>query len=212
MRDTNVRRDHMVDQQIAARGVRDPRVLEALRKVPREAFVPKALREFAYDDSPLPIAEGQTISQPYIVGLMLEAAELEPGDRLLEGGAGSGYAAAAASRLAQRVYAIERHAALAEQARRTLAEIGYDNVEIRHADGSNGWPEAAPFDAIIVSCGAPDVPKDLLDQLKDGGRMIIPVGPSGLQQLYLLRKHGDALDRQAVLPVRFVPMTGKARE
>ena len=210
MRDTNVKRDHMVDQQIAARGVRDPRVLEALRKVPREAFVPKSLREFAYDDSPLPIAEGQTISQPYIVGLMLEAAGLDPGDRLLEVGAGSGYAAAVASRVAGRVYAIERHAALAEQARSTLAEIGYDNVEIRHADGSNGWPEAAPFDAIIVSCGAPDVPKDLLDQLKDGGRMIIPVGDSERRQhlVKIVRRGEEGFDRENLGEVAFVPLIG----
>ena len=165
MRDTNVRRDHMVDQQIAHRGVRDRRVLDAMRKVPREAFVPKGMREFAYDDSPLPIAEGQTISQPYVVALMLEAAEIGPGDRVLEIGAGSGYAAAVASRLADRVYAIERHAVLAECSRATLAEVGYDNVEIRHGVCIHGGPEAEPVDAIIVACGAPEVPNDLRAQL-----------------------------------------------
>ena len=210
MRDTNVKRDHMVDQQIAQRGVRDAAVLAAMRKVPREAFVPKAMREFAYDDSALPIAEGQTISQPYIVALMLEAAGLATTDRVLEIGAGSGYAAAVASRLAQHVYAIERHAMLAETARRTLAEVGYGNVEIRHGDGSHGWPEAAPFDVILVSCGAPEVPRDLREQLAIGGRLVIPVGDSRRHQrlIKLVRKDERNFDMIDLGEVAFVPLIG----
>jgi protein-L-isoaspartate(D-aspartate) O-methyltransferase len=150
-------RERMVDAQIARRGVRDARVLEAMRRVPREAFVESGFEEFAYEDGALPISEGQTISQPYIVALMIEGAELKPGESVLEVGAGSGYAAAVMSQIADRVYAIERHASLVDAARRRFRKLGYDNIELRAGDGTRGWPEAAPFDAILVSAGGPAV-------------------------------------------------------
>src|SRR5438105_2224349 len=158
-------RNRMVEAQIARRGVRDPAVLQAMRTVPREAFISAGFEEFAYEDSALPIAEGQTISQPYIVAAMLEAAELETGDKVLEVGAGSGYAAAVISRIAAKVFAIERHAALTEAARERCRVLGYDNVELKTGDGSAGWPEQAPFDAIIVSAGGPKIPDALKMQL-----------------------------------------------
>src|SRR5438067_2257048 len=157
-------RNRMVDAQIARRGVRDRYVLEALRRVPREAFVEPGFEEFAYEDAPLPIGEGQTISQPYIVALMIEAAEVKPGDHVLEVGAGSGYAAAVMSQIANRVYTIERHPALAEAARRRFGKLGYDNIELRTGDGSKGWPAAAPFNAILVAAGGPEVPAALKAQ------------------------------------------------
>src|SRR5438874_9220585 len=157
MLDLSRARDRMVDVQIAARGVRSRYVLEAMRRVPREAFVEPGFEEFAYEDGALPIAEGQTISQPYIVALMIEAAELKPGESVLEVGAGSGYAAAVMSQIADRVYAIERHPSLVEAARRRFRKLGYDNIELRAGDGTRGWPEAAPFDAIVVSAGGPSV-------------------------------------------------------
>src|SRR5919109_1987428 len=176
--------DQMVAQQVAARGVSDERVLEAMREVPRSDFVPLEVREFAHEDSALPIAAGQTISQPFVVALMLEALELEPEDRVLEVGSGSGYATAVMSRIVEHVYAIERHEELVELSRDTLRELGYDNVEIRHGDGTLGWPEEAPFDAILVSAGGPAIPDALREQLKVGGRIVIPVGGKGrLQQL-----------------------------
>ncbi|HYG64954.1 MAG TPA: protein-L-isoaspartate(D-aspartate) O-methyltransferase, partial [Thermoanaerobaculia bacterium] len=208
--DFAIRRREMVDQQIARRGVRDPRVLEALATVPREAFVPEHLAEFAYDDTPLPIGEEQTISQPFIVALMAEALELQAGDRVLEIGAGSGYAAAVLSRLAGEVYAIERHASLAKQASRRLEELGYGNVRVHHGDGTLGWPEAAPYDAIVVAAGGPDVPPALVDQLAPGGRLVIPVGSDPrLQKLIRLRRGADGVDRREDLgDVRFVPLVG----
>lgn len=172
MSDHERARERMVKVQIAGRGVRDRGVLEAMRLVPRELFVDRGYEEFAYEDSPLPIGEGQTISQPYIVALMIEAAELKRTDRVLEVGAGSGYAAAVMSRIATGVYAIERHAALGETARRRIEKLGYDNVELRIDDGTRGWPEAAPFDAILVAASGPDVPRALKEQLAAGGRLI----------------------------------------
>ena len=174
MLDLSRRRNRMVDIQIAARGVRDRRVLEAMRRVPREAFVEPGFEEFAYEDGPLPIGEGQTISQPYIVALMIEAAEVKPGDRVLEVGAGSGYAAAVMSQIADSVYAIERHPSLGEAARERFRKLGYDNIELRIGDGTQGWPEAAPFDAILVAAGGPEVPQALKEQLAIGGRLVIP--------------------------------------
>ena len=168
-------RNHMVQAQIARRGVRDPAVLEAMGAVPRESFISPGFEEFAYEDSALPIAEGQTISQPYIVAAMLEAAELEPDDRVLEVGAGSGYAAAVASRVAGKVHAIERHDALTQAARERLRALGYGNVEFRTGDGSNGWPDQGPFDAIIVSAGGPRIPQALKDQL--GLKLVPRKGP-----------------------------------
>ena len=202
------RRDEMVEQQIARRGVRDPRVLDALYAVPREAFVPAHLAELAYDDTPLPIDEEQTISQPYVVALMAEALELSPEDRVLE--IGSGYAAAVLSRLAREVYAVERHGTLAESARARLERLGYDNIHILHGDGTLGWPGHAPYDAIVVAAGGPDVPPALLDQLSPGGRLVIPVGTDPrLQKLVRVRRGLDGADRREDLgDVRFVPLVG----
>jgi protein-L-isoaspartate(D-aspartate) O-methyltransferase len=167
-------RERMVDVQIARRGVRDARVLEAMRRVPREAFVEPGYAEFAYEDGALPIAEGQTISQPYIVTLMIEAAEVRPGDSVLEVGVGSGYAAAVTSQIADRICGIERQPALVEAARRRFRELGYDNVELRLGDGTRGWPEAAPFEAILVSAGGPAVPNALKEQLAIGAASSFP--------------------------------------
>src|SRR5687768_6941797 len=176
-------RDRMVDVQIARRGVRDPKVLEAMRRVPREAFVEPGFGEFAYEDGPLPIGEGQTISQPYIVALMIEAAEVKPGDRVLEVGAGSGYAAAVIGQIADQVYAIERHPSLGAAARERLARFGYDNIDLRVGDGTTGWAKAAPFDAILVAAGGPEAPLALKEQLAIGGRLVVPVGEERHQAL-----------------------------
>ena len=202
-------RNRMVEAQIARRGVRDPAVLDAMRTVPREAFVAAGFEEFAYEDSALPIAEGQSISQPYIVAAMLEAAELEQGDKVLEIGAGSGYAAALLSRIAAKVYAVERHAALTEAARERLRALGYHNVELRTGDGSSGWLEAAPFDAIIVSAGVPRVPEALKMQLPLGGRLVIPVGALDEQRLIRLTRAGqDVFEQEDFGGVRFVKLIG----
>src|SRR4051794_26029738 len=210
MPDLSQTRERMVEIQIARRGVRDPRVLKAIREVPREAFVESGFEEFAYEDGPLPIGEGQTISQPYVVALMIEAAELEPSDRVLEVGAGSGYAAAVLSRIAARVHAIERHPELAASARRRLTELGYRNVDLHVGDGTRGWPEAAPFDAILVSAGGPDVPPALQEQLAIGGRLIIPVGREEGQQLRKITRTAAAdYEEEALGTVAFVPLIGE---
>ncbi|MFP5288316.1 MAG: protein-L-isoaspartate(D-aspartate) O-methyltransferase, partial [Thermoanaerobaculia bacterium] len=205
----NRRRD-MVQRQIAGRGIRDRRVLDALLAVPREVFVPERLHEFAYDDTALPIEEEQTISQPYIVALMAEALEIGPDDRVLEVGAGSGYAAAVLSRIAREVYAIERHRALAELARERMQRLGYTNVHIVHGDGTLGWPEHAPYDAIAVAAGGPDVPPALRSQLAPGGRLVIPIGTDPrLQELVRVRRAGaDEFRRESLGAVRFVPLVG----
>jgi protein-L-isoaspartate(D-aspartate) O-methyltransferase len=201
----------MVELQIAGRGITDPHVLEAMRKVPRELFVAHGFEEFAYQDSPLPIAEQQTISQPYIVALMIQAAEVKPGDRVLDVGTGSGYAAAVLSRIAAKVYTIERHRALADAARRKFAELGYTNIEVRHGDGSLGWPEAAPFDAIIVAAGGPEVPEVLRRQLKIGGRLVMPIGLIGhVQELVKVVRDGeDQFHEEELGAVTFVPLIGE---
>ncbi|HEX3555857.1 MAG TPA: protein-L-isoaspartate(D-aspartate) O-methyltransferase [Thermoanaerobaculia bacterium] len=202
-------RHQMVDRQIAGRGVRDRRVLEAMRTVPREAFVPENLAELAYDDSPLPIAEEQTISQPYVVALMAEALEIGPGDKVLEIGAGSGYAAAVLSRLAGEVYAVERHESLAREAGERLARLGYMNVQVLHGDGTLGWAEHAPYDAIVVAAGGPEVPQALLDQLAIGGRLMIPIGSDPRSQdLVRVRRRTDGDVREELGAVRFVPLIG----
>jgi protein-L-isoaspartate(D-aspartate) O-methyltransferase len=201
---------HMVETQIAMRGIVDRIVLDAMRAVPREMFVPASAVEFAYEDTPLPIEEGQTISQPYVVALMAGALKLTPRDRVLEVGAGSGYAAAVLSRIAAEVYAIERHAALAELASRRMKDLGFDNVHILHGDGTLGWPEHAPFDAIVVAAGGPSVPDALRAQLAIGGRLVIPVGSTPrLQELVRVTRVGQSEYRQEELGgVQFVPLIG----
>jgi protein-L-isoaspartate(D-aspartate) O-methyltransferase len=202
-------RQSMVERQLRQRGIHDERVLDAFRDVPREAFIGEAIDEFAYEDTALPIEEGQTISQPFIVALMLQALDLRPTDRVLEVGAGSGYAAAILARLAGRVYAIERNPRLAELARGRLRKLGYDNVEVRAGDGTLGWPDEAPFDAILVSAGGRDVPKSLLDQLAKGGRLVIPVGGPRQQRLLRIERIGDELFQEDLGPVAFVPLIGE---
>lgn len=203
-------RDRMVEVQLARRGIRDARVLAAMRDVPRERFVGAGLEQFAYRDSPLPIEEGQTISQPWIVAAMIEAGEVEPGDCVLEVGAGSGYAAAVLSRIAARVVAIERHPSLAEHARERMAALGYDNVEIHLGDGTRGLASEAPFEAILVSAGGPEVPQALRQQLALGGRLIIPIGEPGAQRLRKLTRIGEEnFDEQDLGAVMFVPLIGE---
>jgi protein-L-isoaspartate(D-aspartate) O-methyltransferase len=201
----------MVRQQLTApdRGITDARVLAAMDKVPRHEFVPANLRAQAYEDHPLPIGYDQTISQPFIVAFMTEKLEPKPTEKVLEIGTGSGYQAAVVAELVRAVYTIEIVEPLAHRAELDLKRLGYTNVMVRAGDGYKGWPEAAPFDAIIVTCAPDHVPQPLVDQLKEGGRMIIPVGPPGDQELYVLRKKGEKVERRAVLPVRFVPMTGQ---
>jgi protein-L-isoaspartate(D-aspartate) O-methyltransferase len=202
--DWPARADRMVREQIEARGVRDPRVLAALREVPRHRFVPEAWRESAYDDGPLPIGQGQTISQPYIVAVMTEQLRPEPGDRVLEIGTGSGYQAAVLARLVARVYSIEIVPELAERARATLAALGVENVEVVTGDGYRGLPEHAPFDGIVVTAAPPQVPQPLVDQLALGGRLVVPVG-SWDQELRVLERTASGIRSETLFPVRFVP-------
>lgn len=204
---------HRMVEQIRSRGVTDTAVLAALDAVPRHLFVPQPERDKAYHDCPLPIGDGQTISQPYMVALMTSLLELRPGERVLEIGTGSGYQAAVLSRVAAEVYTIEIRQPLAERARRTLADLGYRNIQLRTGDGFQGWRDAAPFDGIIVTAAPPSVPDPLLRQLKVGGRLVIPVGDrNALQSLLVLTRRADGgFDRSNVMPVFFVPMTGEAQ-
>ena len=203
-------RRRMVEEQILSRGVRDRRVIEAMLTVPRHLFVDEALQEQAYSDFPLPIGEGQTISQPYMVALMTEALGLEGDEKVLEIGTGSGYQTAILSRLAERVFSIERISHLASRARRTLDRLHIHNVVIRVGDGSLGWPEEAPFDAILVSAASPRIPQPLIDQLAPGGRLVIPVGSATSQELVRIIKGEDgSLRRQAVGGCRFVKLIGE---
>ena len=202
----------MVAQQIEARDVRDPNVLEALREVPRHRFVPEPQRRYAYEDRPLPIGHRQTISQPYIVALMTELAAIKPGDRVLEVGTGSGYQAAVLAQMGARVFSIEIVPALAKQARQTLDALGYGSkVTVRLGDGYAGWPSEAPFDAILVTAAPPAIPEPLKQQLETGGRLVIPVGEY-YQRLKVVTRTSKGFRERSVAPVRFVPMTGKAQD
>jgi len=199
----------MAERQLRARGIRDERVLDAMARVPRHEFVRPENRDEAYEDHPLPIGEGQTISQPFVVAAMLEVLALRSEDVVLEVGTGSGYETAVLAELTRTVYSIERVASLAERARTVLAHLGYANVAVVSGDGSRGLPDAAPFDAIVVSAAAPQVPESLIGQLRDGGRLVIPVGSSYAQELQLVRKIGDSSITLHLEGVRFVPLIGR---
>jgi protein-L-isoaspartate(D-aspartate) O-methyltransferase len=202
----NELRTEMVRNQIRMRGVTDQKVLDAMLKVERHLFVPAAYRAEAYEDYPLPVGEGQTISQPYIVAFMTEALDLGPGDKVLEIGTGSGYQAAILAEICDSVYTVEIFPSLGLSAKALLEDLGYNNIYVKIGDGFEGWEEYAPFDAIIVTCAPTHIPEKLQQQLAEGGRMIIPVGDTHTQELILLRKKGDKLIKENVLPVRFVPM------
>jgi protein-L-isoaspartate(D-aspartate) O-methyltransferase len=208
--DERALRERMVAEQIAARGVRDPRVLDAMRSVPRHAFVLPSYREAAYSDSPLPIEAEQTISQPYIVGLMSELAAVGPGSKVLEVGTGSGYQAAVFAKMGARVHSIEIIETLANSANERLRRLGYA-VAVRHGDGYAGWPQQAPFDAIVVTAAPPRVPEPLKQQLAVGGRLVVPVGDL-YQELLVITRTATGFETRSVLPVRFVPMTGAAQD
>lgn len=209
-RDRDDERQRMVDTQLKARDIRDARVLDAMFKVPRHLFVPESQRADAYIDAPLPIGYGQTISQPYIVAFMTQALHVEPGDRVLEIGTGSGYQAAVLGELAKEVYTIEIVPRLAEWAGETLKKLGYRNIQVRTGNGYLGWPEHAPYDRIMVTAAPDEVPAALVSQLKVGGVMAIPVG-TGYQELRILRRTATGTETLGTLPVRFVPMTGKPK-
>lgn len=205
-------REIMFREDLIGRGIKDAAVLRAMREVPREAFVPPELAAQAYADQPLPIEEEQTISQPYIVAYMTEALELTPGDRVLEIGTGSGYAAAVLSRIVTTVYSVERLGTLADKARKRLTALGYNNIVVQEGDGTLGWPEHAPYDAIVVTAGAPKLPEALLEQLATGGRLVIPIGTTSfLQMLIRVRRRGENdYHSEELCPVRFVPLIGAA--
>ena len=204
-------RERMVRETIASRDVTDPRVLEAMRTVPRHEFMPEDVRDEAYEDRPVPIGHEQTISQPYIVAIMTQLAEVDRGDKVLEVGTGSGYQAAVLGALGVEVYSIEIVEPLARSAEATLRRLGYDNVHVRAGDGYRGWPEHAPFDAIVITAAPPRIPEPLKEQLRVGGRMVVPVGEDGMQELVVLTRTDTGFDRTSVIPVRFVPMTGEAQ-
>ncbi len=207
--DYDKEREHMVESQLARRGIMDKRVLDAMRQVPRHLFVPQDMRDLAYCDGPLPIGHGQTISQPYIVALMTELLELTGDETVLELGTGSGYQAAILSRLADQVYSIERHDVLARQAEKVLSQLGYDNIVIKVGDGTLGWTEHSPYEAIIVTAAAPDIPEPLTGQLADGGRLVAPVGSRWSQVLVRVKRQGETLARESLTAVAFVPLVGK---
>ncbi len=203
-------RKTMIEHHLKARGIRDDAVLRAMEQVPREKFLPETMAEFAYEDSPLPIGEGQTISQPYIVAVMTEMLELEKDDRVLEIGTGSGYAAAILSRIVDEVYTIERHKSLADEAEEKFRRLGYDNIHVLHGDGTLGWPENGPYDAVVVTAGAPEPPESLKKQLAVGGRMVIPTGSTRVQELVRIRRVSEEeFEREEHFSVRFVPLVGE---
>ncbi|MFP4447657.1 MAG: protein-L-isoaspartate(D-aspartate) O-methyltransferase [Bacteroidales bacterium] len=199
-------KQQMVKQQIVDRGIKDTKVIAAMKDVDRHVYVPKNYRDMAYSDRPLPIGNGQTISQPYIVALMTELLELEEGEKVLEIGTGSGYQAAVLSHITSEVYSIEIIEELAEQAKDNLQKQGYDSIKLKIGDGYKGWEEYAPFDAIIVTCAPSDIPEPLKEQLAEGGRMIIPIGDKFIQELVLFEKKNGELEKQEISSVRFVPM------
>ncbi len=199
----------MVEEQIVSRGIKDPRVIAAMKKVPRHLFVEEALQSQAYNDHPLPIGEKQTISQPYMVAIMTEALQLKEKEKVLEIGAGSGYQTAILAELAEKVFSIERIRSLAIKARQLLYELGYFNVEIKIFDGTHGWVEETPFDAIIVTAGAPDIPQPLLDQLAMDGRLVIPVGDAYVQDLMRVTKTKEGIKKEDLGGCRFVKLIGK---
>jgi protein-L-isoaspartate(D-aspartate) O-methyltransferase len=202
-------RQQMVVQQIKARGVKDKKVLEAMAKVPRHLFVPPESQVYAYEDRPLCIGEGQTISQPYMVALMTECMELQGGEKVLEVGTGSGYQTAILCEIAEMVYTIERHAVLLQEAEKILDELGYHNYKAKVGDGTVGWEEYSPFDGIIVTAGAPDIPPKLAEQLAEEGRLVIPVGYHGFQTLFKITKKGNKLKRYSITGCTFVPLIGE---
>jgi len=204
-------RNRMVELELVGRGIKDPLVLEAMRKVPRHRLVPESVRRSSYEERPLPIGEGQTITRPYIVALMTELLHLKGGEKVLEVGTGSGYQAAVLAEIADRVFSIEIIKPLADRARHNLSELGYKNITVICGDGYRGIPDEAPFDAIIVTAAAPKVPVPLIEQLKVDARLVIPVGDAH-QQLLVLTKTAKGVERQIVMPVRFVPMTGEVRK
>ena len=210
-RDWATERQRMVNQQLRARDIRSPRVLDAMLAVPRHLFIPEGNRGEAYDDSPVPIGYGQTISQPYIVAFMTQALDIGPGDRVLEIGTGSGYQAAVLASLARQVYSVEVVPPLADRARETLTALGYRNIEVRTGNGYLGWPEHAPFDRIMVTAAPDEVPEALVQQLKIDGLMAVPVG-TFMQELRILRRTAEGTETLNTLPVRFVPMTNKPRD
>lgn len=207
--DYKIQREEMVITQIKNRGISDSRILNAFRVVERHKFVPPEYREFAYSDHPLPIKEGQTISQPYIVAFMTDALELGKKDKVLEIGTGSGYQAAILSQICDTIYSVEIFETLANDAATLFNNLGYNNIKVKTSDGYQGWPEHAPFDAIIVTCSPTQVPKPLIQQLAEGGRIIIPVGKSTIQNMVLLQKKNGKVQESKILPVRFVPMINK---
>src|SRR5437868_12107498 len=210
--DFAAQRQQMVERQLMTRGINDQRVLAAMAKVPREEFVTQEARSASYEDGPLPIGYGQTISQPYVVAFMTEQLRPKPSDRVLEVGTGSGYQAAILAELVSDVYSIEIVEPLAKDAEATLQRLGYKNVHVKVGDGYKGWPEEAPFNAVIVTCAPEKVPQSLVEQLKDDGRMVIPVGEQFAQQLYVLETKNGQLKESVTLPVRFVPMTREAEK
>ncbi len=203
-------REAMVEEQIIRRGVDDPRVLDAMRRVPRHEFVPACRVAMVYEDHPAPIGCGQTISQPYIVALMTELLDAQPGDRVLEIGTGSGYQTAILAELAKEVVSVERHEELSTRAGAVLAELGYGNVTLHIGDGSLGWPEAAPYDAILVTAGAPAIPDPLVAQLAPGGRLVCPTGSRGMQRMFKAVRTPDGLDKTESIRCIFVPLVGEA--
>ena len=206
-------REQMVETQLKSRDIQSERVLEAMKKVPRHLFMPASVRQYAYVDSPVPIGQGQTISQPYIVGLMTQTVDPKPGDRALEVGTGSGYQAAVLGELVKEVFSIEIIPDLAERAGKVLSDLGYDNVEVRQGDGYQGWPAKAPFDIILITAAPEEIPQPLIDQLAEGGRLVVPVGPQGeIQTLTLVTREMGEVKKTYITDVRFVPMTGEVQQ